>query len=102
VLEAGYEGLVAKPEMSAYTTSAGWKNVKVRREGWFLVGGVVRSSRGYFGLLLGVRVGRELQYFGCVEWGVGRRVVEAVMDGASVLPQSPFTDLRRTREVRGR
>ena len=46
VLERGYEGLVAKPEMSAYTPRAGWKKVKVRREGKFIVGGVVQTASG--------------------------------------------------------
>ena len=68
-------------------------------ESTFLVGGVVRSSRGYLGLLLRVRVARELRYFGYVEWGVGRRVVEAVMDRAPALRVSPFVDLPRARDV---
>jgi ATP dependent DNA ligase C terminal region len=59
----------------------------------------VRSSRGYLGLLLGIGVGRELRYVGTVEWGVGRHVVEAVMHRAPVTSGSPFTDLRRNRDV---
>lgn len=73
--------------------------MKVRREGKFLVGGVVQSSRGYLGLLLGLRVGRELRYVGCVEWGVRRAVVEAVMDRGPVLGKSRFADVRRNRDV---
>jgi hypothetical protein len=49
---------VAKPELSAFTPSVGWKKVKVRREGRFIVGGVAQMSGSYLGLILGVRAGR--------------------------------------------
>jgi ATP-dependent DNA ligase len=90
---------VAKPEMSAYRPSAGWKKVKVRRDGKFIVGGVVQTSGGYLGLVLGVRVGRELRHVGTVEWGVGRGVVETLIPRARARPDSPFVDLRRQADV---
>jgi bifunctional non-homologous end joining protein LigD len=41
VLERGYEGLVAKAAMAPYRSTTRWSKVKVRREGRFLMGGIV-------------------------------------------------------------
>ena len=37
---------MAKPAMSTYTPSTGWKKAKVRREWKFIVGGVVQTASG--------------------------------------------------------
>jgi hypothetical protein len=44
-------------------------------------------------------VGRALRYVGTVEWGVGREVVEMLVDRLGARPTSPFTDHRRHRDV---
>jgi ATP-dependent DNA ligase len=91
----GYEGLIAKDAMAPYRPSTRWWKVKVRHEARFVVVGGVVTRAGYHALLVGTRVGRELRYGGAVEWGVGRRVIETVVQHAGRLNASPFTDLRR-------
>jgi ATP-dependent DNA ligase len=73
--------------------------MKVRRESRFLIGGVAVTPSGYRGLLLGRRAGRELRYVGTVEWGVGRALVEALMQNVPTRVGSPFTDHPRHRSV---
>jgi bifunctional non-homologous end joining protein LigD len=91
----GYEGLIAKDAMAPYGPTTRWWKVKVRHEARVVVGGLVVAQTGYHGLLVGARIGRELRYLGCVEWGVGRRTVEAVIQRGRRRADSPFTDLRR-------
>jgi bifunctional non-homologous end joining protein LigD len=99
VQERGYEGLVAKDAMAPYRSTTRWSKVKVRREARFVIGGIVVTPSGYRDLLLGQRVGRELRYVGTVEWGVGRALVEALMQNVATHAVSPFTDHRRHRSV---
>jgi hypothetical protein len=70
----------------------------MRHTGRFLVGGIAVMASGYVGLLVGARVGGELRYLGCVEWGrtAGRRGRSHT--GAQMRADSPFADLRRRRE----
>jgi ABC-type uncharacterized transport system substrate-binding protein len=93
----GYEGLVAKDERAPYGPSTRWWKVKVRHEARFVVGGIARSESGYVGLLVGRRAGRRLRYLGTVEWGVGRHVLEDLIErrGARPRDSSPFADFRR-------
>src|SRR5262249_16461301 len=79
--------------------TSSWRKVKVRHEGRFLVGGIAIARSGYTGLLVGARVGRELRYLGCVEWGVRRGVIDALAQGARLRDDSPFVDLRQWRDV---
>jgi ATP-dependent DNA ligase len=52
-----------------------WLKVKVRHEGRFIVGGVMRSGSQVTGLLVGQRERGRLLYRGTVEWGLFRHVV---------------------------
>jgi bifunctional non-homologous end joining protein LigD len=91
----GYEGLVAKNAPAPYGSSIRWWKLKVRWEGRFVIGGIAVTPSGYRGLLLGQLAGRELRYVGTVEWGVGRALVEALIDSVPTRTESPFTDHRR-------
>lgn len=73
--EQGYEGLVAKDEESVYRGghTRSWLKVKIRREGRFIVGGILGLPHTFVGILGGQRVGRRLVYRGAVEWRIGRR-----------------------------
>ena len=57
-----------------------WLNVKVRREGRFIVVGVTTEASS--ALVVAARQGRRLVYARTVEWGVGRRTVEAIRERA--------------------
>ena len=92
---AGYEGLIGKDPTAPYGPSTRWWKVKVRHEARVLIGGVVVTEEGYHGLLVVARVGTELRYLGCVEWGVGGQTVEAVIQYGRRRADSPFVDLRR-------
>jgi ATP-dependent DNA ligase len=71
--------------------------VKVRHEGRFIVGGVMRSGSNVMGLLVGQRQRGRLVYRGTVEWGLFRQVVTQLVAGVEglVRPTSPFADLKR-------
>ena len=58
VKEQGWEGLVAKDPTAPYQAgpTQRWLKVKVRHEGRFIVGGVMRSGSQVTGLLVGQRV----------------------------------------------
>ena len=72
---------MAKDAESAYRggPTRSWVKVKVRREGRFVVGGVVGWPHTFAGLLVGQRVGRRLLYRGSVEWGLGLRTAEQIV-----------------------
>jgi bifunctional non-homologous end joining protein LigD len=72
VKERGWEGLVAKDPSAPYIggTTQRWLKVKVRHEGQFIVGGVMRSGSNVTGLLVGQREQGRLLYRGTVEWGL--------------------------------
>jgi bifunctional non-homologous end joining protein LigD len=103
VKQQGWEGMVAKdptaPYQAAYTRR--WLKVKVRHEGRFIVGGVMRSGSNVTGLLVGQRERGRLLYRGTVEWGLFRRVVTELVASVEglVQPTSPFADLRRATDV---
>jgi bifunctional non-homologous end joining protein LigD len=99
VNERGYEGLVAKDAESTYRSgpTRSWVKVKIRREGRFIVGGVVGWPHTFAGLLVGQRVGRRLLYRGSVEWGLGFRTAEQIVRLAAQTSVSPFHDFRLSR-----
>ena len=101
VKERGYEGLVAKDAESTYRggPTRRWVKVKIRREGRFIVGGVIGSPDTFAGLLLGQRVGRRLLFRGTVEWGLGFRTAEQIVRRAQQRSTSPFVDLGLSRGV---
>jgi bifunctional non-homologous end joining protein LigD len=103
VKERGLEGLVAKDPTAPYIggSTQRWLKVKVRHEGRFIVGGVMRSGSQVTGLLVGQRVRGQLLYRGTVEWGLFRQVVTQLVASVEglVRPTSPFADLRRAPEV---
>ena len=55
-----------------------WRKVKVRHEARFVVVGFAIADSWPYGLLLAEREGERLVYRGGVEFGVGRRVIEAI------------------------
>jgi ATP-dependent DNA ligase len=77
VKQQGWERLVAKDPSAPYQAGATqrWLKVKVRHEGQFIVGGVMRSGSQVTGLLVGQRERGRLLYRGTVEWGLFRQVV---------------------------
>ena len=91
----GYEGLVAKDTMAPYGPRTTWWKVKVRHEARVLIGGIVVTAAGYHGIVVGAKVGHSLRYLGTVEWGVGRRTVEALLARGRRRDASPFVDFRR-------
>ena len=103
VKQQGWEGLVAKDPIAPYFDgpTRRWLKVKVRREGRFLVGGVLRSGSNVTGLLVGQRVRGRLLYRGTVEWGLFRQVVTELVASVEGLVRatSPFADLKRAPEV---
>ena len=64
VKECGYEGLVAKDELSIYRDgpTRSWLKVKMRYEGVFIIGGILGTPEAPEGLLVGERVGTRLVY----------------------------------------
>jgi len=101
VKERGYEGLVAKDAESASRSdlTRSWVKVKIRREGRFVVGGVVGWPHTFAGLLVGQRVGRRLLYRGCVERGLGLRTAEQIVRRAQQTSTSPFQDFQLARGI---
>jgi len=93
VLERGVEGYVGKDPASTYLTGGptrSWLKAKVRREGRFVVGGVVERSEGW-SLLLGSLEDSGLTYRGLVHFGVGRRLADALIGNGLVRATSPFS-----------
>jgi bifunctional non-homologous end joining protein LigD len=93
VLARGIEGYVGKDPGSTYLTGGPtrtWLKAKVRREGHFLVGGVVERSDGW-SLLLGSMENGVLVYRGLVHFGVGQRLADALKDTGLVRKSSPFS-----------
>jgi bifunctional non-homologous end joining protein LigD len=78
-----------------------WVKVKVRHEGRFIVGGVMRSGSQVTGLLVGQRLRGRLLYRGTVEWGLFRQVVAELVGTVEGLVRStsPFADLSRAPDV---
>jgi len=87
---------VAEDERAIYvgghTTS--WLKVKVRREGRFLIGGIVDHDGDFGGVLVGERVAGELVYRGTVELGfTGWAVTDLLVRSKPLVREtSPFTD----------
>jgi bifunctional non-homologous end joining protein LigD len=101
VKERGYEGLVAKDAESTYRNgpTRSWVKVKIRREGRFLLGGILGLPHTFAGILVGQRVGRRLLFRGTVEWGVGMRTAQDLLRRAPERSTSPFHDFRLSRGV---
>lgn len=76
-----------------------WIKVKIRREGRFIVGGVLGLPHTFAGILVGQRVGRRLVYRGTVEWRIGRRTAEALLQRGRERSTTPFSDFRLGRRV---
>ena len=87
VKQRGYEGLVAKREVSVYRSrpTRDWLKVKVRHEGRFVVVGLDVPLAGACSLLLAARVGRRLSYVGRIEWGMSRRLVAELRESCTIL-----------------
>jgi bifunctional non-homologous end joining protein LigD len=101
VKERGYEGMVAKDSESAYRSgqTRSWVKVKIRREGRFVVGGILGMPRTFAGLLVGQRIGRRLLDRGTVEWGLGMRTAQDLLRRGSERSTSPFHDFGLSRGV---
>ena len=101
VKERGYEGLVAKDAESAYRSGStrSWVKVKIRREGQFIVGGIVGHPHTFARLLVGQRIGRRLLYRGTVEWGLGMRTAQELLRRGRERSTTPFHDFRLSRGV---
>jgi ATP-dependent DNA ligase len=90
----GLEGYVAKDPTSTYLVGGptrAWLKAKVRREGRFVVGGLVERSEGWSLLLGSVQSGR-LVYRGLVHFGVGQRLADALKGNGFVRATSPFSE----------
>ena len=96
--ERGWEGMVAKDPTAPYIggPTQRWLKVKVRHEGRFIVGAVMRSGSNVTGLLVGQRERGRLLYRGTVEWGLFRQVVTQLVASVEglVRAKSPFVDLK--------
>jgi bifunctional non-homologous end joining protein LigD len=101
VKQRGYEGLVAKDAESAYRSgpTRSWVKVKIRREGRFVLGGIIGLPYTFAGILVGQRVGRRLLYRGTVEWGLGLRTAQDLLRRGRERSASPFNDFRLSRGV---
>jgi bifunctional non-homologous end joining protein LigD len=94
VLARGIEGYVGKDPSSTYLSGGptrSWLKAKVRREGRFVVGGVVERTEGW-SLLLGTIQSGGLRYRGLVHAGVGRRLADTLASNGLVRPTSPFSE----------
>jgi len=65
--------------------------VKVRREGRFVIGGIVEREDGW-SLLMGAVEDGQLVYRGLCHWGVGRQLAEALTGNGLVRSMSPFAE----------
>ena len=101
VKERGYEGLVAKDDESLYRggPTRSWIKVKIRREGRFVVGGILGLPHTFAGILIGQRVGRRLVHCGTVEWGLGLRAANDLLRRGRERSSSPFHDFGLPRGV---
>jgi bifunctional non-homologous end joining protein LigD len=101
VKERGYEGLVAKDAESPYRSgrTRSWIKIKIRREGRFVLGGIIGLPYTFAGVLVGQRVGRRLLYRGTVEWGLGLRTAEGLLRRGRERTTTPFHDFRLSRGV---
>ena len=101
VKERGYEGLVAKDAESVYRggPTRSWIKVKIRREGRFVLGGILGLPYTFAGILVGQRVGRRLLYRGTVEWGLGMRTAQELVRRGRERSTTPFHDFRLSRGV---
>ena len=103
----GLEGIVGKDLESPYVAGArspAWRNVKVRAEEEFVVGGFTApaGSRAHFGaLLVGAYEGGALRYAGKVGTGFTTSLLADLRRrfGPLVRPTSPFADAPRFRSV---
>ena len=89
VQDRGCKGLVAKHAAVPYRPGVtDWLKVKIRREGRFVIGGVIRELRssGRPALLVGERDRAGLRFWSVVEFGVGRRLAEALRAQRDALP----------------
>jgi ATP-dependent DNA ligase len=94
VLRRGLEGFVGKDPTSTYRSGGrtrAWLKSKVRRDGQFIVGGIVQTREGW-SLLVGSTEGGKLIYRGLVHFGVGRKLAEALMANGLVRSTSPFSE----------
>jgi bifunctional non-homologous end joining protein LigD len=102
VLERGIEGYVGKDPASTYLAGGptrSWLKAKVRKEGRFLVGGVVERSEGW-SLLLGSVLDGRLIYRGLVHFGVGKRRADALIANGLIRSTSPFSERISERGVK--
>jgi bifunctional non-homologous end joining protein LigD len=101
VLARELEGYVGKDPSSTYLAGGptrAWLKAKVRREGRFIVGGVVERTEGW-SLLLGSFQDGRLIYRGLVHFGVGRRLADALTANGLVRTTSPFAERVPERKV---
>jgi bifunctional non-homologous end joining protein LigD len=94
VLARGIEGYVGKDPSSTYLSGGptrSWLKAKVRHEGRFIVGGVVKRTEGW-SLLLGTIQNGGLSYRGLVHFGVGQRLADALASKELVRSTSPFSE----------
>lgn len=101
VKERGYEGLVAKDAESVYRggPTRSWIKVKIRREGRFVLGGILGLPYTFAGILVGQHIGRRLLYRGTVEWGLGMRTAQELVRRGRERSTTPFHDFRLSRGV---
>lgn len=102
----GFEGLVAKDDVSVYEEgrSRRWLKVKVHQQEEFVIGGYTRpaGSRAYVGALLVGAYGQgTLHYVGKVGTGFTSRTLSSLWTGFQPLARtaSPFTNPPRERGV---
>ena len=86
VKERGYEGLVAKDAESLYRGGAtrSWVKVKIRREGRFVLGGIIGLPSTFAGIVVGQRVGGRLLSTAEPWNGASAGVVLRICSGAGV------------------
>jgi ATP dependent DNA ligase C terminal region len=73
--------------------------VKIRREGRFVLGGILGLPHTFAGILVGQRVGRRLLFRGTVEWGLVMRTARELLRKGRKRSTSPFHDFRLSRGV---
>jgi hypothetical protein len=73
--------------------------VKIRREGRFVLGGIIGLPYTFAGIVVAQRVGRRLLYRGTVEWGLALRTAQDLLRRGRERSTSPFHDFRLSRGV---